>query len=266
MDKIGKRLGWIGLIGGGIVSVSANVRSLWLPAYVESGWHSIPEKTPQDWGAFVMAVFLPLCALVGVEMVNAWTHLSKTLRFGILGMVTFAALASSFVHIVTVMMWYGQPVMLAILATVSVDGIMILSGLALFTRTPDTDKPMDTDTDNGADSLPVDMDTPDTDTLDTTALDMDIDLSVPDTWTVDSVDTPDAPAPVDIIPTPRRTVRPVSADGWKATALEAFRTGEPATDREIAEKILADLPETWATVEAGRKAVSRLRKAYAESA
>jgi hypothetical protein len=257
MDKRAKVLGWGGLIGGGVVSVSANVRSLWVPNLDGTAldvWRKLPTPEPTDAGAFVMAVFLPLAALVGVEMVNHWTHLHKALRFGVLGLVTFAALASSFTHIVTVLVWYGQPVWLAVLATIAVDGIMILSGLALFTSAPDTRTPdMDTDTEyaDSLSDLDTDMSGPDTDTPDT-ALDMDS-LYVPD---MDSL--PDAP--VSAPPVVVRTPRPRTPDtpSWMDTARDLL---DGYSDSAIARIILADAPDTWTTVEAGRKAVSRLRKA-----
>ena len=252
MDKRARTLGWLGLIGGGLISVAGNIRSLWIPAYTEVvDWHKLPEHTPQDPGAFVLAIVLPLAALVGVEMVNAWSHLHKGLRFGVLGLVSFAALASSFVHIVTVFMWYGQPIPLAILGAVAIDGIMILSGLALFTKPKmsdvqkdkDKDKDKDTDTDTADSGQP---DTPDSADADT----------APDT--VPDMDTLPA-APVDIIPSPRR---PRASAAWKLDAAEMIRNGDPDSDRGIAEKILADRPDTWTgadPIEAGRKAVSRLR-------
>jgi len=251
MDKRGRTLGWMGLIGGGLISVAGNIRSLWLPAYAgQADWHKLPEHTPQDAGAFVLAIVLPLAALVGVEMVNAWSHLHRGLRFGVLGLVSFSALASSFVHIVTVFMWYGQPVPLAILGAVAIDGVMTLSGLALFTKPKMSDVHTDTDTDADA------ADSGQPDSLDIITADSADTDKAPDT--VPDMDTLPA-APVDIIPSPRRTV---ADKAWKVAATEMIRNGDPDTDRGIAEKILADHPDTWTgadPIEAGRKAVSRLR-------
>lgn len=106
-----------------------------------------------------------------------------------------------------------------------------------------------TDADNGADSLPVDT-IPDTSAPDT-SLDADT-LYVPDTWTAD---VPVSPAPVSV-PAPRRTK--VDA-AWKVRARDLLADMEHATDREIAAVILEEYPGTWSTLEAGRKAVSRLR-------
>ena len=259
----GRGLAWTGMIGGGALSLAANVRSLWIPEYTEAvDWHSLPTPDVSDPGAIVAAVALPIIAAAGVEMVNKWTHLHKALRFGVVGFVAACAMVASFAHIMTVLMWYGQPVPLAILMTIAVDGVMILSGLALFTKPrpsgqPDTAPAPDTDTDtdmsepdNEADSLP---DTLDTDTW------TDPDNYVPDTWTPDSVDTPDETAPVDIvdtIPAPRRTAVRTASKAWTDTALAALEQGYSPS--EIARMILEKEPGTWSTHEAGRKAVSRL--------
>jgi hypothetical protein len=241
MDKRGRALGWIGLIGGGVASVAANVRSLWIPERVDGvDWRTLPERTPDDFGAFFMALFLPLCALVAVEMVNHWTHLHRALRFGVLGAVAVAALASSFYHVVTVFMWYGQNVVLAVLGTASVDGLMILSGLALFTRTKDKDKDMDN------------LSEPDPEPLseeDKAVLSSPVPDTVPDMDTLPPA--PERPAPR------QRAPRPDPA--WKVRALEIMAEDPGLPASKVAEKVMAEFPGIWPTPEAGRKAVSRLR-------
>lgn len=268
MDKRGKILGWAGLIGGGLVSVAANLRSLWLPEYVDSGWRDLPQHAPSDPGALVIGIFLPLVALAGVEMVNHWTHLHRVLRYGVLGLVSLSAMIASFVHVLLVLMWYGQPWPIAVLITVSVDGLMILSGLALFTRTPDTDSAPDTPMDksrpeiaDALDSAPVradmnadtDMDSvPSADSFAPDTVDTDtLHALVPATRDMDTEDT--APAP-----RPRRAMSTDS--GWREFVTAVDRIDGTWTDREIAAKVLEASPATWPTVEAGRKAVARHRK------
>lgn len=78
-----------------------------------------------------------------------------------------------------------------------------------------------------------------------------------DTWTALSTDT-DTDTLVVLAPPAPRSVRAVRDKAWKAVALDLIASG--LTDREVAEKILATEPATWNTVEAGRKAISRLHR------
>lgn len=79
-------------------------------------------------------------------------------------------------------------------------------------------------------------------------------VRTPDTLTVPDMDTlPDAPA--DVIPVQRRT-RPDSA--WKVTARRIMSESPNLSHAEVAGKVMAEHPDTWSNLEAGRKAVSRL--------
>lgn len=250
MDKGSKVLGWLGLIVGGTLSVGANVRSIHLPGMPAA-----------DAGAYVVAVAPVILAMLGIEQVSRWKHLPRALRFGAVGIASLIAAVASWTHIVAVMRHYGQPEAVALSFPLAVDGIMLLSSVALFVPFPSVD----------TDTVQPDMDmtarawtpAPSMDSLDTDEpeplTDTDKALLSTDMSALYVPDSLDTPAPVDIVdrvPAPRRT-RP--DNGWRVSALDMIRTGEPATDREIAEKILADAPDTWSTVEAGRRAVGRLR-------
>lgn len=248
MNKGDKFLGWGALLLGAGFSLWANVRSIYLPSRqgvsVEA-WRALAEVASPDAGAFAVALVAPLFALVAIEMASKFKHLSGWLRFGVVGLVAFAAAATSFTHIMSVLTWYGQPVVLAVLLTVAIDGLMIMSTVALFSVRPATDMdsgqvvPVSEIADTIADMVADIPLSTDTDTAPDTVPDMDT-LPV---------------APVDII----RQRRPQADKAWKADATEMIRNGDPSTDQGIADKILANEPGTWSTPEAGRKAVSRLR-------
>lgn len=282
MDKIDKGLAWLGLAFGGGLSIAGNVRAASLPglpadldAATLDAWRARAEVNPSG-TALVIAVAFPVAAVLLVEMFNRWTWMHVALRRAAIGTVALIAALMSWVHLSTVLLWEGNAVVLSGLGPLVPDVIAIVSAVALLSggksRTPDTAPDMDTD--NGADSLPVDTDTdsePDTTALDADmdSLDMDslppapVDIvdRTPDT---DSLDTfgPNvltAPDMAEKIPTPRRTVAP-DTSGWKVFASAVFDLDVAYSDAEIASKILEAMPGTWNTTEAGRKAISRYRK------
>lgn len=254
MDKVDKALAWTGLIFGGGLSIAGNVRAAQLPHVPEyatdslAAWRTMPEQDASG-TALVAAVAVPFAAILLVEMLNRFRFLPDAVRVIALGAVAVIAAAVSWFHLFHVMLSIGTPLGVALFVPLIPDTIAIVSAMALLSnRTPDTVQP---------------------DTLDTVQ---------PDTEPVQPVVQPDMSEPVRpvvldtvqpdttpdiVIPAPRRT-RPDKA--WMVIARDCILSGEPESDAEIAGKILADHPDTWNTSEAGRKAVSRLRKAMAESA
>lgn len=234
MDSGSKVLGWLGLIVGGALSIGANVRAIHLP-----------DMPNADAGSYAVAVAPVVLAMIGIEQVSRWTHLPNGLRWGAVGIASLIAAAASWAHIVAVMLHYGQPAGIAYTFPIAVDGIMLLSSVALFVPFPDKAKPADTDTD----TKPEPVRTSD----------------AADTVVPERTDTPIRPEPE-----PVRTDKPAAAPrpraprpdpAWRGVAVRIMEQDPTLDNGKVAAKVMAEISGVWPSLEAGRKAVSRLRTA-----
>jgi hypothetical protein len=267
MNNTDKALAWVGLAFGGGLSVAGNLAASRLPTLPTGNgadldaWRKLP-TIEASMTSLVAAVAVPFAAVLLVEMLNRWTFLPNLVRRGAIGTVAFIAAAASWVHLFTVMLHEGNHPLIAATVPLIPDTIAIVSAMALLSGVR---------SDIVADS----PDTGQSDTLDEAhpdSLDNGQPDKAPDTIAeLDSLDN--ETAPVDVIPdmdkreygpdsyyVPVRPRRTRADKAWKADATEMIRNGDPASDQGIAEKIMADADEpVWNTIEAGRKAVARLR-------
>lgn len=132
-EQMNRGLAVVGLLSFGGASITANVLSVQLPALTWSwngstvaAWQAMPKVSDVDGWAYFWAVLFPIAALMGIEFVSRFTGLHKVLRFGVLGLASLVAVVSSYLHIVHVLLWYGQGVLISIIGPVAVDGLMIL--------------------------------------------------------------------------------------------------------------------------------------------
>lgn len=156
--KVNKVMAGVGLAAFGGASILANVLSVSLPALEDmdpasiATWQAMAKKTDIDQWAYFWAVLFPLAALAGIEFVSRWTSLHNVLRYGVLGLASAVAVISSYLHIVHVLLWYGQGRFIAIIGPVAIDGLMILCTLQFLSAPPPVDVPV-----NAVPAVPLDM-------------------------------------------------------------------------------------------------------------
>ena len=260
--KVGSTaLAFAGLAIFGAASIAANVLSVNLPP-LEGGlrsddiarWRELPKLTGTDPWSYVWAVLFPVAALLGVEFVRCFTRLKAWVRYPVLGLAALVAAFSSYIHIVHVLLWYGQGVVIALIGPFAIDGLMILCTMQILSgesgdgETPRADTPAARDvvvpapvvperTDNQVVPAPV----------------------VPEPVVL----TPTAPAPVvpertdnQVVPTPR-----VPMDNQGGTTA---RRGPRPWDKDLARKLIADGlsdPDIAARVGVSAKTIRRYRTA-----
>ncbi|HEU4754269.1 MAG TPA: hypothetical protein VFU47_14260 [Armatimonadota bacterium] len=129
---------WGGLVIGGGLSITANLTSVVLPvmpgkwyrAADLQAWRALPVQEGRT-SAYVWAVAFPVLALLGVELVAHSRQLPGWLRFGALGAAAAVAAASSYAHIVLVLLWNRQHPIIAAFGPLAIDGVMILCSVIL---------------------------------------------------------------------------------------------------------------------------------------
>lgn len=161
-QKLNRVMAGGGLLFFGGASIAANVLSVTLPPLegdwttqnVEA-WQALPKKTDVDGWAYFWAVLFPVAALMGIEFVSRFTGLHKVLRYGVLGLASAVAIVSSYLHIVHVLLWYGQGVLISTVGPIAVDGLMILCTLQLLSTVRVTGVLEDMGQDKAEDTHPV---------------------------------------------------------------------------------------------------------------
>ena len=279
--KVGSTaLAFAGLAIFGAASIAANVLSVNLPP-LEGGlrsddiarWRELPKLTGTDPWSYVWAVLFPVAALLGVEFVRCFTRLKAWVRYPVLGLAALVAAFSSYIHIVHVLLWYGQGVVIALIGPFAIDGLMILCTMQILSgesgdgETPRADTPAARDvvvpapvvperTDNQVVPAPVVPAPVVPERTDNQVVPAPV---VPEPVVL----TPTAPAPVvpertdnQVVPTPR-----VPMDNQGGTTA---RRGPRPWDKDLARKLIADGlsdPDIAARVGVSAKTIRRYRTA-----
>src|SRR5690606_39119284 len=126
----GRGWAYAGAIGGGAVSIAANVAHSFLP----------PDDAPQGWtpetGAVIGAVVWPVFLFIAVEIFvrNIWPKGWSWVLLRWVGLLPVAGVAAfvSYRHLSGLLAHYGEEPIICIIGPLAVDGLMIMSTGALY--------------------------------------------------------------------------------------------------------------------------------------
>jgi hypothetical protein len=260
--RMNRWMAGMGLAFFGGASITANVLSVNLPALEGdwtavniAAWQNLPKKVDVDGWAYFWAVLFPIGALAGIEFVSRFTGLHKILRYGVLGLASAVAVISSYLHIVHVLLWYGQGVFISVIGPIAVDGLMILCTMQILStvHVADTVEKLDTE-----DKAPEDTDI---------VLPFGFTRVSPMSW------TPLGPVPPPAVPTVQAPRVPVSRPPVEDKAPKDKAPRETKTrggwDRAEAAKLIMGTnlsnEEIGERVGTGYKTIQRLRREIKES-
>ncbi|MET1035210.1 MAG: DUF2637 domain-containing protein [Arthrobacter sp.] len=128
-----------GFVLGVVVSVAGNVAHTWYPTVAQMADLEKAGLTASDWkpeiGAQAFAAVFPIALFIVVEVLSrvdwpkasAWT----LARFGGAGLVAVVAAVASYLHLHGLLRIYGEDALTAAIGPLAVDGLMIVSGVAL---------------------------------------------------------------------------------------------------------------------------------------
>jgi hypothetical protein len=120
---------WAGFVFGSVTSIAANVLHTWLPApHHAPGWS--PGVAPQ-----IGAAVWPVALLLAVEILSRvrWpaTRAWMIARYGGAGAVALASGVISLTHLHRLLLAWDYDTISATVGPLGIDGLMIISGLAL---------------------------------------------------------------------------------------------------------------------------------------
>jgi hypothetical protein len=119
---------WIAFGLGITMSVAANVAHIWFVTR--------PEGQAALYAAMILAAFWPLALAVSVEVISrvgyphgmGWAFA----RYGGIGAVGAVAAVVSYLHMHSLLNYFGESMLSAIVGPLGVDGLLIVGGFALF--------------------------------------------------------------------------------------------------------------------------------------